>query len=431
MDLADALGGEAAAREPDLVDSGVVVLVRCGDEWRYVFRYARHALHHGVVAYAHPLVYGRMAAYDHPVAYMYLAAERYAVDDDVVVTDDTVVRDVCVCHYEVVRADDGLALRGGAAADGDIFADLVIVAYFGCGDLALELHVLRRACYRCGHVDFASLAYAGAVIYCGRRPDPAVVAYDYVAGDVCEGFYRDVVPDLGVGMHVCQFADHALLFRFFVSHNLCHNGSLAGQNAAYEDLAYDRGDAAAHRFDDVRFDLHRISRNDLVLETHVVNAQEVCRVLLGVLDALEDDDAAGLSHGLHEQHARHDGLGGEVARELRLVGRDVLDGADGVVVQIEDLVHQKEGIAVGQQFAHLVHIQQRGFVGTVAEGGLLAVAAYGMYELLHEFGVGVVARARSPHAALDAHAEQGEVAEQVEQLVASELAAAGCSGNRP
>ena len=34
-----------------------------------------------------------------------------------------------------------------------------------------------------------------------------------------------------------------------------------------------------------------------------------------------------------------------------------------------------------------------------------------------------MARARSPHAAFDAHAEQGEVAEQVEQLVASELVA--------
>ena len=47
-----------------------------------------------------------------------------------------------------------------------------------------------------------------------------------------------------------------------------------------------------------------------------------------------------------------------------------------------------------------------------------------MLELLHELRVGEVPRAGGPHAALDAHAQQGEVAEQVEQLVAGQLVVA-------
>ena len=59
----------------------------------------------------------------------------------------------------------------------------------------------------------------------------------------------------------------------------------ASQNASDEYLTGQGGDTATHGFYDVRLDLHRVARDDLAFETHAVDAQEVCGVLLGVLHA--------------------------------------------------------------------------------------------------------------------------------------------------
>ena len=73
----------------------------------------------------------------------YLAGELGAIADDDVVADDVVVGDVTPFHQQVARADDGLPLGGCAAVDGDILANLVVVADDGQRLLALELQVLR------------------------------------------------------------------------------------------------------------------------------------------------------------------------------------------------------------------------------------------------------------------------------------------------
>ena len=76
---------------------------------------------------------------------------------------------------------------------------------------------------------------------------------------------------------------------------------------------------------------------------------------------------------------------------------------------------------MGEQTANLVNVEQGGTLRIVLEAGLLTTATDALLELLHKLRIGVVARTRSPYTALDAHAEQGKVAQQVEQFVTSQL----------
>ena len=158
-----------------------------------------------------------MAADHHPVADMHFAGERYAVGDHAVVADDAVVAHMDVGHQQVAVADAGRARRCGAAADGHVFADVVVVADLGRGHFACEFQVLRQAGDRCGGMDLAPLADAGAVVNHRAGTYPAVVADNHVARDAGEGLDRDVVPDFGVGMNICQLADHLLYFLFFTT----------------------------------------------------------------------------------------------------------------------------------------------------------------------------------------------------------------------
>lgn len=138
-----------------------------------------------------------------PVTHLDLAGQRNAVGDDAVVAHHVVVGDVHVGHDEVVVTHDGLAARGGAAADGHILADVVVVADFGGRDLSGELQVLRQAGNRSGRMDFAPLADAGAVVNHGAGANPAVVADDHVAGNAGKGLDGDVGTEFRVGMYVC------------------------------------------------------------------------------------------------------------------------------------------------------------------------------------------------------------------------------------
>ena len=110
--------------------------------------------------------------------------------------------------------------------------------------------------------------------------------------------------------------------------------------------------------------------------------------------------------------------------EEGLVHRDVLDTGDVRFVAVEDAVDEQERRAVGQHAADVVDVVEGRFAAVVGEAGLLAGLADGVLELLHELRVGEVPGAGGPHAALDAHAQQRKVAQQVEQLVTGQFVAA-------
>jgi len=204
VQFAYAFFGEVSAAQPHAVQSGITHgIVVHGDIGRNVLPYEGTALNHDVRSYVRPLMHCGMTSYDSPVAHLDFARERYAVGENAVIAHHVVVRYVDVSHQQVVVADDGLAARCRSAAYGHVFAYFVVVAYLGNGLFAFEFEVLGRAGYGGCRMYLAAFAYARSVVNHRTRSYPAVVAYDYVAGDVCKGFYRYVVTDFGIGMYVC------------------------------------------------------------------------------------------------------------------------------------------------------------------------------------------------------------------------------------
>ena len=75
------------------------------------------------------------------------------------------------------------------------------------------------------------------------------------------------------------------------------------------------------------------------------------------------EDAAGLRHRLDLQHAGHHRDAREVALEVRLVERDVLEAQHPVVADLEHAIDQQEWIAMRQQPKDLLGLH-RGCVGS-------------------------------------------------------------------
>ena len=110
--------------------------------------------------------------------------------------------------------------------------------------------------------------------------------------------------------------------------------------------------------------------------------------------------------------------------EEGFVHRDVLDTGHVRRVAVEDAVDQQERRTVGQHVADVVDVVERRLAAVVLETGFFAGPADGVLELLHELGVGEMPGAGGPDAAFDADAQQCEVAQQVEQLVARQFVVA-------
>lgn len=199
--------------------------------------------------------------------------------------------------------------------------------------------------------------------------------------------------------------------------------------AVHEALAVGGGDAAT----DLRqlgADFERVARGHGLAELHLVGAHEE-HDLRGFIGgpATQHDEAGGLRHGFDLQHAWHDRLAREVALEVGLVDRDVLDRHEGVVGQLDHTVHHHEGVAVGEGVEDLADVEG------VAEGGLrgidflgrfrLGLGVLGLLPLLAdgggEAGVERVAWADGDDVGLEADAGEDDVADDIEDLVADEF----------
>ena len=132
---------------------------------------------------------------------------------------------------------------------------------------------------------------------------------------------------------------------------------------------------------------------------------------------MQQQQAAHLRHRLEDEHRRHDRVPGEMALEERLVDGDVLHALDEVpLVERRDAVHQQERIAVRQE------VEDRGDVPLVRRpAGAPPRQRQRLLEALHERHVALVARAHGADVPEHGGAEQEQVAQQVEHLVAHEL----------
>ena len=127
-----------------------------------------------------------------------------------------------------------------------------------------------------------------------------------------------------------------------------------------------------------------------------------------------------MCHRLNLQHARHNGLFGEVSLEERLVGCHVLDADNGIGTQSDDFVYQLHGIAMREQLADTVDIHDWLFVGIV-DRSLNLMFTYLFAHLTSELVIDGVTRTRSDDASLDGFANQRHVTDDVKQLMACTL----------
>ena len=81
------------------------------------------------------------------------------------------------------------------------------------------------------------------------------------------------------------------------------------------------------------------------------------RDLAAVLFWIEHGDAADLCHRLEDQDARHDRVAREVAQEVRLIHRDILDARRRLErLELDDAVDEQHRRAMRQDLLDLVDI---------------------------------------------------------------------------
>ena len=150
-----------------------------------------------------------------------------------------------------------------------------------------------------------------------------------------------------------------------------------------------------------------------VSELHIVNFQEVGRVVFGIFDIAQHENATHLGHGLDLKHAGHDGLMREVSLEIGFIGSDVLDADHMFLALLDDLVDKQHRVAVRQHLAYLVDVVER-FLVRVIFGCLNILVAQFLTYLLGQLGVDGVSRTGGYDAALQGSADECQVAKHIE-----------------
>jgi hypothetical protein len=114
----------------------------------------------------------------------HVAGEGGGVGEDAAAADVGVVADVGGDHDETAGADRGHASPAfGSAGDGDVFADVVVVANLAAGGLAGVLQVLRRDADAGEGGDAVALAEGGVAVEDDVRDEGAAFAEDDVRAD--------------------------------------------------------------------------------------------------------------------------------------------------------------------------------------------------------------------------------------------------------
>ena len=183
-------GGEAGASEAEVIEASDAVDFGGGGVGGDIFSEAGDALADGEGADADELMEDGAAADEDAIADGDVAGEEGVIGDDDVITEEAIVGDVGACHEEAVVADGGGVAFGGAAVDGTMFAELVMVADVNeAGGGGIEGEILGIGADDRAVADEIMGAEAG------------------VGGDEGVGLDDGMVPDLGMGFDDGEGAD--------------------------------------------------------------------------------------------------------------------------------------------------------------------------------------------------------------------------------
>src|ERR1035437_7094878 len=352
---ANAVGAEDAA----------LALAHGGGVQQHVLYDDAVGAHAGVAADAAKLMDAGEGADVGPIADGDVAGEGDAVGHDDAIADARVVGDVDVGHEQVVAANGGDQSPAlGSAMDGDEFADAVAVADAGLGALALVLEVLRGHAGGAVREEEVILADPGGAfeVVIGHqacaRADLHFGSDDAIGADIGAGVdFRRGIDD-GGGMNRHRSGSHfggRLLFLF---------GGVAHDFGFGDDYAIHGGHAghlghAGFALEDLHLHAQGVAGHHGAAEARVFDGHQEHQFVGAVGHIVEHQDARRLRHGFHDEHARHDRKIRKMAGELGLIGGDALDANDAVGLHLNDAVHQKKWVAMGQNGPNLVNVQNR------------------------------------------------------------------------
>src|SRR4051812_13570622 len=144
---------------------------------------------------------------------------------------------------------------------------------------------------------------------------------------------------------------------------------LAGELVAHVGCTLHASDVAAEG-EHFNLDTELVAGRDLFAEFTFVDAGEQDQLRVG-LELAHDEQPAGLSHGFHDEHARHDGVAGKVSNEVRLVHGHRFDGGDALAgFHTDDAIDQQEGIAVRQDLLYLIDVERDRFRSGRGDSGM-------------------------------------------------------------
>ena len=110
--------------------------------------------------------------------------------------------------------------------------------------------------------------------------------------------------------------------------------------------------------EDIDLDAQLIAGRNRAAEARALNSGEDQQLVVAVGDFGEQQRRAGLRHGFHDQHARHNGIIGKMSAEKRLVDRNILNGDDALGADhLHHAIEQQHGVAMRQQLDQLADVE--------------------------------------------------------------------------
>lgn len=198
---ADFFGGEAAAFQPDLINSADLGRVAVGNhEGRHVLNDFRASAEDGVLADAAKLVDPAQATDDRIVLDDDMSGQGAIVGKNDMIPDRAIVGDMGVGEEVIVISDDGLTSGTGTAIDGAEFAEAVVVADFEVGRLGFVFEILRPLSNRTEREEMVVVPDAGGAGDADMTGEDAMGTDGDIGSDDAEGPNFRIFSDLGRGV---------------------------------------------------------------------------------------------------------------------------------------------------------------------------------------------------------------------------------------
>ncbi len=210
LDGADVIFGEAAtlqAHEVDATGSGGIAIH--DHEGRDVLDDFGTASNDRVGSDAAELVHGGQTGDDDVVLDDDVAGEADGIGEDDVIAELAIVGDVRIAEQQVVGADARGQFLEGAAMDGGVFAEDVVIADFQIGGLGDVFEVLGFSSDGGEGEKLVAAADFRVSFDDDVRVEHAIIAQLDVRANHAEGADADIFPDPGVGRNNGGGVDHA------------------------------------------------------------------------------------------------------------------------------------------------------------------------------------------------------------------------------